>query len=673
MTVDARPHEVRPAPALMERVSRGLVLASVLLAFAAHVILLASTHWWLWAVTASVLVASFMLARWSFTAGLLPALLLAYTAPAVLALLTSVTQHEVIVVWLATVAGPLYAASDWRRWHVPGWWGIAAVAWALVLALSWPVIALREIDFSVIAAATLNTPNGLAAPPPPLSAASVVLTALGQLIGLLWLDLLWARFGARRLHDAERAIALPLLVSIAIASGVAIAQKTVDLTWLSAEPWPRLGRAAGTMLDANSFGTAAAVWATLALLVGRRVGWPAPAGAGIAALLGAGMWASGSRTALLIFAVGVLAIVLASVRRATTWRGRSLVLALVIVAGVALPFLATRSGDVSSPLARVMATIPASEEGGLSRLAYDLWDRNGYGAAANRALAQHPLTGVGVGAFPLLATDLFFMERGTIIPPDNAQNWWRHQLAELGAIGALPAMIVSAGILLMIVAGRARADLAWHVTLLRGALVGVGMAGLLGVGTQHPALFITFVTLVFWLGAALGLGSSSEPLPRAAWAGALAIAIAVVVGQAQSATAALRVPHRAVAHGFTYAYGVSEPETDAAHGTIRRIAAHAVAVVPAEHAFFRLTLVVPHASAASPVALKLRRNGTAIFDQQVTAPEPVVRYVAAAAGTRQLMLELDVAPPSDDGTGLMLAGTWFRDVPPGTDPALVVP
>ena len=119
--------------------------------------------------------------------------------------------------WLALLAGPLVAASDWSRWHTPHAGLIALAAWAFVMALTWPIIARREIDFSLVAARTLDTPNGLLAPPPPTSAAAVVLAALGQLLGLLWLDLLWARFGADRLRHAERLVFLPLVVSIALA------------------------------------------------------------------------------------------------------------------------------------------------------------------------------------------------------------------------------------------------------------------------------------------------------------------------------------------------------------------------------------------------------------------------------------------------------------------------
>ena len=215
------------------RLTKVIVLGSTLLAFAAHAWLLSPQHPWLWLVEACVFGASLAISRASLAVGLVGPLVLAYTAPVVLMLSAGTADYNLIVVWLALVAGPLFAGSGWRTWHTPAWWTIALVAWAVILAVTWPIVALREIDFSLIAAGTLNTPNGLFAPAPPISAASVVLTALGQLIGLLWLDFLWARFGNGRLPQAERFVLLPMVVSAAIASAVGMWQKWVDITWLS--------------------------------------------------------------------------------------------------------------------------------------------------------------------------------------------------------------------------------------------------------------------------------------------------------------------------------------------------------------------------------------------------------------------------------------------------------
>jgi hypothetical protein len=464
-----------------------------------------------------------------------------------------------------------------------------------------------------------------------------------------------------------------MVLSIALACAVALWQKTMDPAWLSVEPWPRLGRASGLMLDANSFGTAAAVWAPLALAVTWRLGQSTIIGTALTGLLAAGMWTSGSRTALLVATIGVSAILIALLWRSRSWQTRYAPIALLLVAALMVVVFSFRGGDQSSPLARLMDTIPSAAEGGVPQLARDLWDRNGYGIAAARAIGAHPWTGVGVGAFALLSPEYSYLETGAIIPGDNAQNWWRHQIAELGFIGALPALAVSLGILSMLALGTPDTGNRAVTTLLRGTLVGLGLASLVGVGTQHPALFLTFVTIVFWLGALLSAPAPAQhDVPPTWWWGALAVAFAIAAGQAVSAFGTLRVPQRAVTHGFTYGYGFSAPRPDPLLGMVRHTDRHAVGVVVAEHAYFYVTLVAPHATAGEPVQVTLWRGRDLIVDQQVSGPEPIVRFVGVPAGARRLMLEVDVSRTAADGTGVKLAGTWVREIPEGTHPGMVV-
>ncbi|MGH9175701.1 MAG: hypothetical protein ACRD1H_15150, partial [Vicinamibacterales bacterium] len=203
----------------MERFSRLIVLISTLAAGVAHAFLVSHTVPAVPWAAAAALVLSFALARLSLPLALMPALLLTYAAPAVLMVGFGTTSaaHDILV-WLALVAGPIVAASDWSRWHTPPSWTPWLVAWALVIAATWPIVAGREVDFSLVAARTFDTPNGIGAGPPPLAAARITHSALGQLVGILWLDLLWARFGGDRVGRAERWVFVPLVVSIALGS-----------------------------------------------------------------------------------------------------------------------------------------------------------------------------------------------------------------------------------------------------------------------------------------------------------------------------------------------------------------------------------------------------------------------------------------------------------------------
>ena len=118
-----------------------------------------------------------------------------------------------------------------------------------------------------------------------------------------------------------------------------------------------------------------------------------------------------------------------------------------------------------------------------------------------------PLTGVGVGSYHWLAPDYSRVAFNQELPFDNAQNWWRHQLAELGMLGALPVLAWSIIIAWQTLRGarRARGD---HVATVRGLLLGLGLASLLGMPTQDPAVLTAFFLLVAMLAAAgSGLGA----------------------------------------------------------------------------------------------------------------------------------------------------------------------
>ena len=72
-----------------------------------------------------------------------------------------------------------------------------------------------------------------------------------------------------------------------------------------------------------------------------------------------------------------------------------------------------------------------------------LWTRGGYGTVATRMVRDYPLTGVGIGSFNWMAPDYWRTLANDRLPFDNAQNWWRHQLAELGLVASLPVIVWS--------------------------------------------------------------------------------------------------------------------------------------------------------------------------------------------------------------------------------------
>ena len=88
-----------------------------------------------------------------------------------------------------------------------------------------------------------------------------------------------------------------------------------------------------------------------------------------------------------------------------------------------------------------------------------LWERFGYGPAAIQMIKEHPIDGVGVGMFHTLVMD-FAATRGYFIPTDNAQNWFRHILAEFGVVGAIP-MFWWCGVLLALLCSRRFPSCRW--------------------------------------------------------------------------------------------------------------------------------------------------------------------------------------------------------------------
>ena len=243
------------------------------------------------------------------------------------------SDYHHMLVWLGAAAGPVIATADWRRWSFPRTWFIPLVGWALVVAMTWPVIAGREIDFSVAAAKTMIGVQGIFAAPPPVAAAFVVIFAIGQLLSILWLDMCFARFGRADAAAFVRVVIVPFLVSAMIGAVVGMYQALGDIRWLNPEIWSTANRATGLMLDANTFGTGAAIWAPAAIAAAWAVGrqlWP---GLLAFALLAAALSMSGSRTALLTLSAGGCGLVIGALRRHGMWQPRiGRLVALVAVA-----------------------------------------------------------------------------------------------------------------------------------------------------------------------------------------------------------------------------------------------------------------------------------------------------------------------------------------------------
>jgi hypothetical protein len=298
----------------------------------------------------------------------------------------------------------------------------------------------------------------------------------------------------------------------------------------------------------------------------------------------------------------------------------------------------------------------------------DLWVRFGYGLAAVDIIKEQPISGVGIGAFPIVAPEYIYRQSGREVAADNAQNWWRHQIAELGLVGAIPALWASVLVLSMMRGGAVGAPRGAAVVL-RGSLIGLGIASLLGVPTQHPATAVAVATLIFWLHGLLHDGPHTGPPPTPAWwTAAFVVAVVVSVSLAIGADGSFQPRTRAVQSGSAYAHGFSHSEGISAYGDFRWAATDAVTVTRVMNRWLQLTLWAPYPNVADRnITARVRVNGREVLAHRFTTAEAETFFVAMPFQDRWVTLELEVdgAVPSQRA---IQTGVLWRAAPPANAP-----
>ena len=589
-------------------------------------------------------------------------------APALLRLATGREGPVLDVVWMAGLAGALLRSGGRAGWSLPPLWRLLLGGWALVLTLAWPIVVARELDFHWHTLHDDAAVNSWAL----LTAARVVAWSLyvtqTQLLGLLWFDWLWGCF--TRQSAVPRAMHA-LWLGVTMASVVAIYQGWIDLTFLSTAFWANERRATGTLLDANGYGMLAALAAPVACYWLRR---RLPLALTVLAVNGLGLWMSGSRTALVGAVAGALGLAAStlSVRRGRSsdrpdQRKPSRVAAVFLATVVVLGALFA-AGSTIGPLRRI-AEVPLSRAG----LA-GLWSRGGYGTIAVQMLRETPWTGVGPGMYHVIAPDYWRVSRQMTLAFDNAQNWWRHQASELGALGALPVLawsaLLAAGVL---VAGprQGRAD-AW---LPRALLAGIGVASLVGMPTQNPVVLLWFFGLAAWWGT-----TSAGPVPEGrlrpgvgqALASALLLLIVLhAVGTAVLARGWLSVPERARRAHRDYIVGAYDLEPLAGATSFRWTSGDARFLWAVKTRWLLLRLWVQHPDAAtSPVRVIVDSRCGLVVDQELRSAAPLNVAVELPDGVEMLEATVRASrtwqpsahPPGDTRElGVAVVSDWLKN------------
>ena len=560
----------------------------------------------------------------------------------------------------AVVLAPLLGAiaPDFIRgaWRIPAQWRAALVCWMGVVCVTTPIVVARTVDFHLELLSRGRSPFEALGGFPLITAAWVVHSSLLLVVGALWFD--WLR-GQDRAY-VERWIVAPLSVGAGALVLVLLWQMFVDITFLNPTVYAHLRRAGGTVMDANAAGAIAAWWVGAALFVAvaasgaRRWLWLS-----IAAVLWIAVWATGSRTA---FGLAGLATVIGSTalfgaQRATSSRTVVRVAGAVMIGGLGLLLLAQLPMVAAGPMARLRAMLPSRDLAGMQAVASELWNRNGYGTVATNVINAYPAFGIGIGTFHDIAT-----EYAPKLPPDNAQNWFRHQIAETGVVGSL-GWIVLFALMAWWLIRRPSTESTRRARPLLGALVGFVAISLLGVPGQDLLVALTLWTFAAWYFHVSGWpddasakveGTRPAAPGRVAWTLALVVIAVSAVGTYVAATGRLRTPARIQRMGGEYMYGFSWPEADPQGGEFRWARTNATAIVVTSSRTLELTLRTNRPDLNDkPLHVRAWVDGRRVVDTTLTsANNSVTHIVTIPAGEQRALIDIwadraITAPPPD--------------------------
>lgn len=618
-------------------------------------------------VTVVALVTAALLA-WIDRRSIAITLSFAYLTPAVILLVSEQYHLYFAVPWLAALLG-VFAVDAWRSpWRIARPWRVWLVLWGLATMIGATVLVLREFDFyaplyfgGIVAPALLPVH-------PTFAGMWTVHVSIVTIVGILWFD--WLHGLEPR--DFTRWVLWPLAASALVMAAVTVYQMFGRVTFLNATVFGAGGRASGTMLDANVCGTIAAMWIGGMAVIAR----PRQRLMLLAVLvLWVAIWGTGSKTAFAAAAVSAGGILWSSTARGVSWR-RVWPYAAAAVALVATLMLLRPT--VVGPIARMRQVLPRELSlSAMGDFARAMWDRNNYGTASTAMIRAYPWAGVGPGGFNTLSGDYAEYRKGG----DNAQNWYRQQLAELGVLGSVGWIAWLGGFLWALWPRRDDAPGRWAI---RGALVGFGAISFVGVPSQDPAVTLTFWTFAFWYQAMSGRASgdssgpsstplATTPIKTREWAAIAAILSAFTLVSTRDALGALRPATRAARSGLAYSYGIYLPEVDDVGAEWHWTEGRGTTLLKGEHAWLELRMRVNHPDVdRSPVAIGAWCNGVRVIDARVSNGAPVVVYVSQPLNRPAIVLDTTVSRvvgPAAAGLGdpRILGGqvSWrFVDAPP---------
>lgn len=573
------------------------------------------------------------------------------------------------VIWILPLLGLILSGRGALQWSLPARWQWPLVTWAMIVAIAWPIVFLREADFALWILPLQRVSNTSVGMSPWEVGQNVAYFAVGHALGILFIDALF-RWYANDRARFRRDVLTSMSIAAAVASIVAVYQGFVDLSFLNTGFWAYMIRASGTLADPNKLGAVVGFWTIGSLVLARRLSKPWPMRLAVVAIvLGvAAEWLSGSRTGLAAFGVSVMFALFEAIR---SWRAASVPLDLrrvamagagAIVLAIALVIVLQNASTHTIVARGTLGYLPFIGDRGIFNSANELlWERFGYGPAAIEMIEEHPIEGVGVGTFHALSYD-FGKLRGYNLAPDNAQNWFRHNFAEFGLLGGFPMLwwcIVLAGLML----SPPRED-RLIFGMLRGVLIGFGVASTFGMPAQSIAIVITFWVFVFWLWSEARPTVDAAPpaISKNEWLIAAAVLVAIQVGTtAVTAFGDLRPHNRAQRFDWFYRYGFlvtadgADLEPDPGGNPIGRrwTMKDSLAVIPVKGKVLKFVGWIDHPDAdLKPVHIRVWADSMLVYEGLLRRT-PLMLDIPATPGKTHMLIETSIDRtwrPSDSGS-----------------------
>lgn len=571
-----------------------------------------------------------------------------------------------------------------REWAVPARWRVPLAWWGAAMILGAGAVVLRELDFTPsLMRGSERLANGSFGGPPWVITAWIAYLTASTTVGILWMDSFFARYrdlGATAFRDQ---VVLPLGLGLVASAGIAIYQGLVDITWLSGHAWAYHARAAGGLVDGDAFGALAGFWTGVFLAVAASGRWRMRLlGVAGTAISWGGLWASGSRMALVAGALSTVGALVAfsvpSMRRhPARVAGTAATVVVVLMSGWFYARSVGPAWQTDSPLSRTLQSLPGADRESLEHFVeHQLWNRGApFGTAFLWIMHDYPVTGIGVGSFHTQFAD--YARRITSYPgvgtPENAQSWYRHQLVELGVLGSI-GWVWWLGLVVVLIARRTPLV---HPTVgcLKAVLLTVAMVSAVSMPTQHLAVSLTVWPLLFWL---ISLSPEAQRVLRApaapsrrAWRVMFGGVLTFTVLTLAVGWYSLRPPQRALRSNWTYSRGFFGVE---AGDYSRWSAKYAVEVPHAPARWMRLGIGGGGPDVGSnPVRVVVRRNGDEILTHVLTDWDTHEWWIRVPQGPPRVMIEIEVdrtwSPADFGGTDTRELGVsvlpWiFADVPP---------